>query len=603
MNRTLIILTLICLPIKVFAQTANVNPTAGMVWAYFGPTLGAGWSDGNSLGFLNKNGDNATRPAVINNIIGGAAIGLTNGVIAAPEPLAPQGVSGSVFKTGIGALDSYTPSDVNCQISFEDCSHILAVGYNAAGQLTTTDHVTAIGNWACYGLVGQLDFHNTCVGIDSLRYANGGNTWYNTIIGEHSGTLDNLGGGVTPNIKQTTAVGYDSARFAPGVANTALGNGALASTTISGGANSSQANPLTGQGNIAIGHNAFSHIQGASNNNVAIGYKAAEQAYTVNSGQTFVGAQSGTSLTTGINNTFFGFNTGFSATTMSGSTLVGYRAGQDVNGPNNVAVGNQALNSVTGTPLTGANNVAVGTLALNGIITTAHDNVGVGQAAGQNITTGTQNVLLGSFAGQSVASGVGNTLLGYNNGTLVTGNNNVVVGRAAGALLTSGGSNVIIGNSAGATNVTTGGNNIVIGATADIPTAAGTNQLNIGDEIVGTLGGGTQIRHHKVTAKTANYPVTLDDSGIHFTNAGAVGEVDFTLPSGYPVGVHYCFSNPVATAPQTIKVIADGSSKILLNGAATTGLTRKDVLIAMEILEAFIESAGLQHAGATLPAL
>ena len=39
------------------------------------------------------------------------------------------------------------------------------------------------------------------------------------------------------------------------------------------------------------------------------------------------------------------------------------------------------------------------------------------------------------------------------------------------------------------------------------------------------------------------------------------------------------------------------------NGTNTTGLTRKDTLLIMEILERFIEERGLNHAGAFLPAL
>ncbi len=60
----------------------------------------------------------------------------------------------------------------------------------------------------------------------------------------------------------------------------------------------------------------------------------------------------------------------------------------------------------------------------------------------------------------------------------------------------------------------------------------------------------------------------------------------------------------VQTSTSTLGSAADIELRMQIdNGTSTTGLTRKDVLIAMEILEAFIESAGLQHAGATLPAL
>ena len=39
------------------------------------------------------------------------------------------------------------------------------------------------------------------------------------------------------------------------------------------------------------------------------------------------------------------------------------------------------------------------------------------------------------------------------------------------------------------------------------------------------------------------------------------------------------------------------------NGTSTTGITRKDVLLLVEVLERFISDRGLNHAGAFLPAL
>lgn len=39
------------------------------------------------------------------------------------------------------------------------------------------------------------------------------------------------------------------------------------------------------------------------------------------------------------------------------------------------------------------------------------------------------------------------------------------------------------------------------------------------------------------------------------------------------------------------------------NGTNATGLTRKDALLVIEILESFIESGGINHNGQNLPAL
>ena len=60
----------------------------------------------------------------------------------------------------------------------------------------------------------------------------------------------------------------------------------------------------------------------------------------------------------------------------------------------------------------------------------------------------------------------------------------------------------------------------------------------------------------------------------------------------------------VQTGTTTLGSAADVELRMQIdNGTTTTGLTRKDVLIIMEILEGFIESGGLQHAGGSLPAI
>ncbi len=61
---------------------------------------------------------------------------------------------------------------------------------------------------------------------------------------------------------------------------------------------------------------------------------------------------------------------------------------------------------------------------------------------------------------------------------------------------------------------------------------------------------------------TTNYPVTSDDSGKHFNNTGAGGEVDFTLPLAEG-GLQYCFT---VTAVHTLKIIANGADTIALGG-------------------------------------
>lgn len=61
-----------------------------------------------------------------------------------------------------------------------------------------------------------------------------------------------------------------------------------------------------------------------------------------------------------------------------------------------------------------------------------------------------------------------------------------------------------------------------------------------------------------VVKKTANYNIVVGDVGSFFTNTGAAGEVDFTLPVGI-IGMKYSFFIDNA---QIVKIIASGGAKI-----------------------------------------
>ena len=86
-----------------------------------------------------------------------------------------------------------------------------------------------------------------------------------------------------------------------------------------------------------------------------------------------------------------------------------------------------------------------------------------------------------------------------------------------------------------------------------------------------TGGGAPQalLSSEPTSSKTGNYTVLNSDSGQHFDNTGAGGEVDFTLPT-YAAGLQYCFT---VTAAQILKVIAPASNKIAVGttNSATAG--------------------------------
>lgn len=62
--------------------------------------------------------------------------------------------------------------------------------------------------------------------------------------------------------------------------------------------------------------------------------------------------------------------------------------------------------------------------------------------------------------------------------------------------------------------------------------------------------------------------------------------------------------NNVVASAATAGTAVDVEVRLQINdGANATGLTRKDAMIAIEVLEAFIESGGNNHSGSFLPAL
>ena len=150
-------------------------------------------------------------------------------------------------------------------------------------------------------------------------------------------------------------------------------------------------------------------------------------------------------------------------------------------GTDNVALGDTALDSSTGTAL---RNIAIGSKALTGV-TTQDDNIGIGYQA--CLSSGTNdNIAIGNYALDGTDSGTGrniaighfsmsanlasgcfaNTCLGYKTGiSISSGNDNTLLGYEAGKSLTTGSDNVAIGKST-LDNINTESFNTAVGAFA-----------------------------------------------------------------------------------------------------------------------------------------
>ena len=123
---------------------------------------------------------------------------------------------------------------------------------------------------------------------------------------------------------------------------------------------------------------------------------------------TFVGYNSGLSISTGSYNSAFGYAASYSNTTGYNNTAMGYQSLQaNQTGYNNVAVGYNAMPSATN-----YNNTAIGNKASYSL-TTGVSNTSVGNQASYSTTTGSYNTSLGNSALGDNSTGSDNTAIGY----------------------------------------------------------------------------------------------------------------------------------------------------------------------------------------------
>jgi hypothetical protein len=156
-------------------------------------------------------------------------------------------------------------------------------------------------------------------------------------------------------------------------------------------------------------------------------------------------------------------------------------------GSDNVAIG-ASLSANT----TGSSNIGIGSQS-SPHNTTGSSNIGIGQTVLYNNNTGSNNIAIGDYSlrRDSTLGAINyNTGIGLNTGrNLAVGSNyNTLVGynTGASALTGVGGQNIMIGAHPGTYTMTSGSYNILMGYNADVPAAATSNFLNIGQLIYGT---------------------------------------------------------------------------------------------------------------------
>jgi hypothetical protein len=194
-----------------------------------------------------------------------------------------------------------------------------------------------------------------------------------------------------------------------------------------------------------------------------------------------IGHHAGNSISTGLYNSFIGFEAGYNNSIGSKNYFIGYKAGyHNDNGMSNIFVGDSTGYNNTW----GSNNVQIGNESgLNG---NGSYNIFIGTNSGYSNNLGSNNCFIGYNAGAKNYNGSQNIYFGNNAGpntSLSSAQNNICIGNWSGSSLLAGSRNIFIGLNAGMyttsgiSNTAVGENSLKSNTTGNSNTAFGSRSL------------------------------------------------------------------------------------------------------------------------------
>jgi len=245
-------------------------------------------------------------------------------------------LGGGIGNTAIGWYSVFSAGNA---------SYNTGVGAGALALTTTgADSNTAVGTAAM--LLNASGFNNTAVGTDALLYNDSGS--FNNAVGTFA-LFNNIDG------RGNSAFGYAALREnIHAGSNTAIGALALASNDNTGNnvarfntavGGSALLNNTDGDSNTAVGFEALSSNDSGSDN-IALGDSALLSNDT-GSSNTAVGAQALSSNEAGFGNVAIGESALSTNVNVLLNTVVGWQAGKDVDGIDNIYIGDSAGAGVT----------------------------------------------------------------------------------------------------------------------------------------------------------------------------------------------------------------------------------------------------------------
>lgn len=381
---------------------------------------------------------------------------------------------------------------------------------------------TAIGYRTLTALTSGTD--NTAVGSDTGLVLTIGTE--NTLTGSNAGQTLSTG---TRNI----AIGYLSmSNVTTGGNNICLG----ANTTCAAVGNNNSL--VIGSSAVGAGSNTTvihpSYVRAAVNANV-LGYNTVTGEVTSQaSGALSIGPPSTTPTFNGLDITGTVLTAHFGSATNIGMGYI-----QTLTGVSSTAVGRESYPqwNVAGTANTVFGYQCMGRLSS---VTTATNNVAIGNQVMQVVTSGFGNAMVGSGAAQALTTGSNNACFGYLAGNAMVANNeNTAIGNQAYASSTSGTNNTFVGSLAGFA-AGSGSDNTAVGRTALTGVSTGTRNVAIGQNAMnGTTTGSDNI----CIGRNALCGLNSDSSCIVIgTNVTGVGSNTTTIGTAYiPAGVGTSF--------------------------------------------------------------
>ncbi len=350
-----------------------------------------------------------------------------------------------------------------------------ALGYQALQKNIGSDNI-AIGFNAMY--LSQNSNNNIVLGTQSLDFSTNGasdniamgkqvmrlatTAARNVVVGHYSG------GAVTTE-SDNTLVG-DNTNISAGVTNaTAIGKGAVVTSSNSVLLGNSSVTNVKTSGTLTAGTVTYPNTHGTANQVLTTTGSGALTWSTPSGGVPYTGATQAVNL-------------GAFNLTVNGIS-VGRGAG---NNDESVAVGSGAMGSSN---VNGKRNTAVGAGAMRNYIGTSWDNnTSVGYWNMPALTTGSGNTSIGAESMMALTTGTENTSVGNQSLISITGSNNVGIGKRSGDGLAAGNGNTFLGTNA-RTAIASGStlsNATAIGYDAIVSTD---NTIRLGNTAVTTIGG------------------------------------------------------------------------------------------------------------------